>query len=106
MAVKYGFPILFAKINQAFFAFIMVSRNGCNLPAAGADQISAVGDMEVDGIVNGMGLEAVNQDVFIESFFDCFIAINIQHAFRAMAEVFMPVDQIRRKPVIHMAVRD
>ena len=84
----------------------MVSRNCCDLPAVGADKIASVGYVEMDGIVNGMGLETVNQDMFIKGFSHCLIAIHLQYPLCAVAEMLMPMNQVRGKPVVHMAVGD
>lgn len=60
MAVKYGFTVFFADIDQTLLPLVMVGGYRYDLPAVGPDPVAAMDHMEMDGIVNGMGLKTVN----------------------------------------------
>ena len=106
MSVEYGFPVLFADIDQAFLALVVVGGDGGDVPAAGMDLIAAVGDVEAYHVVNRMNLETVDENMVVEGLFHRFVAIDVQYALGPMAEVFVPVDEVGGEPVVHMAVGD
>lgn len=104
VGVEQRFAVLFADVDEAFLEPVVVGGHGGDLPAAAAHALAAMDGVELHELADGLGAVKRGGKVSLETAPHGFVAVDVQHARRALLVGAVAVDEAGGEPMVHVVV--